>query len=296
MKPRIEAKLQQAVAVPPLHLLGRGHAGCDHRPREGFADHGVGRAHDGRVKVHLRRRAGLQPADCKPLTADDPRAQSSRQRRGELAILADGHAIGELVEIGGVDRNAGRTSGGDDVGDRLPLIGLTGRVPGRGEQAAKAIAADGEPLDRLVAARIVENQDRPPPRMHVFGIEHRGDHRFLEILAGDQQPQIDALRAHDRGDDRIEPAGENAVFGLGPLARGKDRRQGRCMGFGLAHGDGRRRGGSWLHETCGCQCCPRYPALCHHDPVRPCDGGYTGRQSPRDQALCSLAVIRPVVR
>src|SRR6185437_12132257 len=68
-------------------------------------------------------------------------------------------------------------SRGDDVGHRLPLVGLLVGVPGALEQVAQVVAADCHAFNRLVVAGVVEHQDRASPRMHALGIEHGGDHR-----------------------------------------------------------------------------------------------------------------------
>ena len=94
------------------------------------------------------------------------------------------------------------------------MVRLFGGIPCRRKQSAQPIAAHCQALDRPAIAGIMENQDRSPPRMHIFGIKHGCHHRLFKIFTRHQQPKINALFAHDRGDDCIEPFRENAVFQL----------------------------------------------------------------------------------
>jgi hypothetical protein len=64
--------------------------------------------------------------------------QRRGQGRHELVILAQRHTIGELVEVGGIDRDFRRVPCGDQVSDGFPLIGLFIRVPSRFEQPARS--------------------------------------------------------------------------------------------------------------------------------------------------------------
>ena len=173
---------------------------------------------DPRIERDFGRRSRLQPARGQRFSRHDPLAILRRKRRGQQAVLAERHAIAECRQIGGVDRDGRRIASGNDIGDRLPLVGLFFGIPGGLEQSAKAVAADGQPFDRLSFARIVKDQDRTAPGMHALRIEHGRDDRFLEIFARHEHPHGDALFAHDRGNDRLEPLRQHRIDDFGAFA------------------------------------------------------------------------------
>ena len=207
MEPWFEAELKQPVTIPPLHLLRRCHPRGDHGTRKRLSDYRMGGAQHAGINFHLRGRPRLKPPDSERFAADDPRPQRCGQRAYKFFILAERHAVGELIQVRRVDRNFGRIARGDYVCGRLPLIRLLAWVPSRREQAAKSIAANRQTLDRLSVTRIMENQDCPAPCMHILCIQHRRDHRLFKIFTRHHQPHINALFAHDGRNDRIQPRG-----------------------------------------------------------------------------------------
>ena len=165
----------------------------------------MGGAQDAGVNFHLRRRTRLKPPDSERFATDDPRPQRRGQRAREFFILAQRHAVGELIQVRRVDRNFGGIARCDYICNSLPLIRLLAWVPSRREQTAKSIAANRQTLDGLSVTRIVENQDYATSCMHILCIEHRSDHGLFKIFPRHHQPQINALFAHDGRNDRIKP-------------------------------------------------------------------------------------------
>ncbi len=74
--------------------------------------------------------------------------------------------------------------------------------------------------------------------MHVLGVEHGHDDRILDIFAGDEDPHVDPLLAHQLGDDGVEAVGEELVLESGAIAEGEDRGQGGGLRCGGRCGEG----------------------------------------------------------
>ena len=90
-------------------------------------------------------------------------------------------------------------------------------------------AADRVPLHRLAAAGIDEDENRAAARRVGGDRRHRAKHRVVVVFARHDDPHVDALARHQRG---------NTVsnrFGIQPLTSGACSRcvSTRCVGIGI---------------------------------------------------------------
>ncbi len=265
LEPGVDPERADLFAVPPHQIAGAGDAGGDDLVRQPFADDRMGQPHHLPIAFDLGRDTRFQPAHRQHLVAHHPRPERRGQGGHHLVMRAQRHAIGISGGWRGVDGDAARRPLGDQLGQPPPLVGLGLGRPRRLEQPAQPVAADRQPLDRLALTGIEEDQDRPPPRRHAFGVEHGGDDRLLEILARHQHPHVDAAFAHDARHHGVEPFLQPAIDDRRLIAQRQHRRIGRPGRAGRCCGRRHDKAGSHGRrpEKCKKPVCHRViPPLC----------------------------------
>ena len=221
MKPGRELESADSLSVPPLDIVGRRDAGLDDLRREPLGDDDVGDLADHRIDLHLFGNTRLQPSDGEPLARDEAAVEAFGQRREETVVLRVGHAVSQGKCGRAVDSNGGRIALGDDFGQAVPLVGLRLGIPGARERA-DIVTRHGQALNALLRPPVVKDQDGAPPRRKPRRRQHRLDDRVLVIFARTDDPQIDALAAHQGRHDGVEAGFEPSVHESGPLAHRQD--------------------------------------------------------------------------
>ena len=101
------------------------------------------------VDLDLLGQSPLEPAHGQPLGADEALRVVRAEGLDEPRLLGRAEAVAEGEDIGFVDADPLRVALLDGPGQGLPLVLLV-RLPDGREQAADAVAVDGEPLDALL--------------------------------------------------------------------------------------------------------------------------------------------------
>ena len=224
--------------------LRPGGARRDHRGREHRLGHGPDQFLHASEEVFLFRQARGDELERQAFRVPEPRGPLFAERRAHALELAARQAVRECEHGGAVDADGPRVALLDQRLQRLPLLvapelgllaapdigcGRLRRAP-RLEHAALRRAAERNALHTAGrgrgsgrGARVEEHVDGPPPRGERFRGGDRAEYRVLGVLAHRHDPHVEAVLAHQRRQERVEPLAQPALLHRRELTQRAER-------------------------------------------------------------------------
>ena len=191
--------------------------------------------HDVAIPLELVGNLRFEPADREHLGRLQARGILRAERVGESPLLVGREPIGMIPGVRLVDADDLRVALVDQLAESFVL-----RVVVRLHQFEEPVVvepADRHSFDRLPAARVGEHENRPAPRRERGERRHRSEHRIVVVLARHDDPHVDPLARHQRGQHRVEPLGNPALDDWRLLAMREDT----LRGIGIVDALGRKR-------------------------------------------------------